>query len=148
MAIVIYGNGISDIKGRIGGIVHQKLGASLGIRRHVVPSIQSTNSLQSSNIHSVKVSTAWQALTPVQKNAWNNVSPSYPSYNRYGVAFTLNGYQLFYKINKRNALFGVPLITVPYTYSLINTYVVNVQNIDYNNHIFNITFPVFTPNSL
>jgi hypothetical protein len=148
MAIVIYGDGITEIKGRVGGIVHQKMGSSFGIRRHSIPTVQDSYNHNWQNVNCAQVGTAWKNLSVAQQTVWNNVAPGYPHFNRFGVATPINGFQLFFKINKRMAIFSLPFITVPTTYTLIPTHITTVDNVDWTNHIFNVHYDSFTANSL
>jgi hypothetical protein len=46
------------------------------------------------------------------------------------------------------ALFDAPFIIVPAAYLIITTAIVDVANIDYSGHTFNVTYPSYTYGSL
>jgi hypothetical protein len=140
MGIVIYGGGVDQIKGKVGGVVHQKLGSSLSVRKLAIPTANNSAALSSSQHHASVLATTWANLTGAQKLDWHTKSSGYPATNRYGVTITLNGYQLFWKINKVLLTVGANIVTTPSVYSLQPALVYDVANVDYGNHHFIMTF--------
>jgi len=118
MAIVLYGSIIEQIKGRVGGAVFQKLGASLGVRAYSTFKPSSSQLAQTKRHQMNQVAAGWRALTPAKKLLYQTYAPNYPVFNRYGAPIVLNGYQLFSKINKRLLSFGIGMSTNPGAYSV------------------------------
>jgi hypothetical protein len=117
MAIVKYSSLVNQVIGKVGGVVFQKMGQSLGVRsiRSYRPSgstIAGSNRFVMNTLAAV-----WQSLTILQKQAWQTVSSGYTMYNRYGQVIVLTGYQLFFYINKVKLLYYTGVTTAAPSYS-------------------------------
>ena len=115
MAIIQYSGLVNKIIGKVGGVVFQKMGQSLGVRGHMhhKPSNTTVNSLNRFNF--ARVASAWGVLTPSQKAAWVAAQASFTFYNRYGTVIQLNGYQFFQYIQKVGLLTGLAFNITPQT---------------------------------
>jgi hypothetical protein len=139
MGIVLYGGGVDQIKGKVGGSVFQKMGQSLGVRGYR-SNCTSNSSLARNRRFSMNVlAQAWTNLSSVQRNSWISAAPTYPAFNRYGAAIVLSPYQLFVKINKRQLVFGGSLILSAINYNIEHYLSFNMSPINYGTNHLDIT---------
>lgn len=133
MAILKYGSLVSEIRGKLNNSIFQRCGQTLSIRNN--PSkLQVRNPFgQNSRNNMSAVSSVWRSLSSNQRTAWLYAAPTYPTFDRFGVATVLTAYQLFVYVNKPLALAGYGLIT---------------DAINYNPPVLtNATFEEITPSS-
>jgi hypothetical protein len=106
MAVAKYGALVTEVKGSISGITFQKMGQSLGIRAN--PSHKAPNSTYALNsrMKLCTLASFWRGLTPAQKDAWSTQAATYPSFDKFGNAKIMTGYQLFQYINRVKQLYN------------------------------------------
>ncbi|RME51998.1 hypothetical protein D6783_06130 [Candidatus Woesearchaeota archaeon] len=122
MAKVIFGGGVSEIRGSIAGQVFSRNGSGAYIRNRVTPVNPQSASQSGVRQNLGAIATAWKDLTEQQRNAWKAAAAGgFTQRDSLGNAFQLSGQQLFMKLN--TALFaagstGVTLTDPPAEVSL------------------------------
>jgi len=101
MAIVQYGNGVSQILGKIAGNVYSKNRYSTYIRNKTSPVQPRTEYQLNQRAVFAAISATWRSLTPAQQLGWNSAASSktFVITNRFGNAVSLSGATLFNQLN-------------------------------------------------
>jgi hypothetical protein len=121
MAVVRYGNTVTELKGAVQGAIFQKCGQSLSMRskldQRVSGSVKSVNVRNQFRI----ISGAWRSLTPVQRATWFQYAPTYPFTDKFGSPFVATAYQVFMSLNRNMLSIGQSLVLTcaPYAPSAI-----------------------------
>jgi len=106
MASVKYGAIITSMKGKIGGIVFQG-GASGEIAKlDAVAASAKLTKADAGRVFPTKsvialVSGSWRNLTAAQRLSWTTGAVNFPAINKFGVAYTPKGYQVFMRLNSQ-----------------------------------------------
>jgi hypothetical protein len=100
MGLVKYGTSITEIKGKVGGVVYQKIGTTSVVRTKAHHSPTLSQAGVSSRSDFSKLVAIWLNLTPVQKASWHAYAHTIPATNKFGVTITLNAYQAFMFVNR------------------------------------------------
>lgn len=139
MAGIKYSSLVTEIKGKLGNTVFQRMGKSFGVRSQ--SSSNYTNSIwaqQWRNSFNLCVN-QWNILSSADKQLWVNMAPSWPATNRFGVSITLSGFQLFMQINTlllytEYDLILIPssFITLPQPTCLVSPYMISAQHFVWN----------------
>lgn len=100
MSIVLYGNGITDQRGSVGGNTHSRSKFGATIRTKTSPIQQRTTHQRASRAQLTNVTNRWSnVLTPPQRAQWNAFALTQPTTNRFGNIAYLSGQQWFNKLN-------------------------------------------------
>lgn len=106
MAVIQFGSIVTQGAGKIGGSVIARGRSGQVLKNKGYPIIRRGEVNQPSRSKLASVSSLWGGLTSVQRSAWEAVALSQTRYNRFGVAYTPTGYQLFCELNMNLSSFG------------------------------------------
>lgn len=113
MAKVIFGNGVSEISGKIAGNVFSRNANGAFIRNRVNPTNPKTGRQISVRASLSTVSSAWRGLTDAQRQAWTDAAPLFPYQDRLGQTKTYTGQQLYCRLNQTIVQVGGTMINTP-----------------------------------
>jgi len=102
MAVTLFGGGVSDMRGSIGGTTFTRTKAGSISRQRVKPTNPQTTFQTDQRSILTELSQAWgQVLTQAQRDAWAVFGVNFPSTNKLGQAVILSGIQAFSRIGAR-----------------------------------------------
>lgn len=136
MGIVIYGGGVTQIKGRVGGAVFQVAGQTKSVRVMKMHKPASSQTGKNARHHLSVLASAWQSLSLGQQSSFDSAADTWPAVNRYGIAIILTGYQLFVLLNKRMALINAPLFSSCNNFAVASLPNISFDDIDYGTSQF------------
>lgn len=119
MAKVLYGEMISDMRGKLNGTVHSKNRSGQYMRTKVSP-VNPQTSFQANVRSSFAFFTQnWRALTAAQRASWNAVVDQFQKINVFGKSFKVTGANLYIGLNRNIATIAGTAITSPPTPSTV-----------------------------
>lgn len=111
MASVIFGGGVSEIRGSIAGQVFGRNANGATIRNRTTP-VNARSSRQVAVRNNLAgVASSWRTLTDAQRDGWIAAAPSFPYTNRLGQPSVYTGQQLFNTLNMGLVSIGEAVIT-------------------------------------
>jgi hypothetical protein len=111
MARVLYGDIVTELKGKLNGHVFQPIGSSFAVRSYKIQQKNKSASGQKKRTIWAETAALWNTLTPTQQQSYHDHAYTYPTYDKFGVKVTLNRYQMFMLINYILVQFNFPIIT-------------------------------------
>ena len=112
MAVIIHGTGISDARGKVGGVVFSRSPAGAILRTRVKPCNPATTIQNVRRGFVAYLTRAWSSvLTAIQRSAWNDYAAGTPMTNKLGQSILLSGLSMFLRTNSLLKLAGAPLRT-------------------------------------
>lgn len=113
MARVQFGALITEITGSIGGFTFQKNSSGNVIRLRPTGKKKQSDKQTAQQAQLTSVLSAWQNLTFVQKQLWNDYAFLYPKTNAYGQTKSVTGLNWFTSINQNLKLISQPQVQEP-----------------------------------
>lgn len=106
MASVKYGVIVTEIKGKVGGTTF-KGGLGAPCMQTTIDGVRDSAKLTKADAGRVintltltaEIAGEWRKLTDAQRESWRTGAVNYPSYNKFGSAYTPSGYQVFMTLN-------------------------------------------------
>jgi hypothetical protein len=108
MARVLYSASISEFKGSVKGNTFQRNSSGTIVKGRNLQRFSSSKDQTEAQNRLGRVSSLWNALSPVYKNNWQNDAPFYTRYDFYGRSKKLSGFQWFQLCNNNMLLCGQP----------------------------------------
>jgi len=108
MASIIYGGGVSAIRGSIGGITYSKNANGAYAKAKSQPANRNSDSQQDNRNTFGAVARKWKDLTDSQQKSFIDQVKSFPYIDRNGQSSFYTGFQLFVKVNSQLNLLGLP----------------------------------------
>lgn len=99
MALVKFGAGVSEMRGKEGGVVYSKNAGGNYIKTKVTPTNPQTGYQTAARSRLQGISQSWKDLTEVQKNAWDALGAQVMRVNVFGDSLPYTGYTLFMRLN-------------------------------------------------
>lgn len=100
MALIMFGGGIADARGSIGGNTISRSAAGATMRTRRIPITRRTNGQQLARTRASHVSARWSSdLTQTQRDGWATHAASVPHTNKLGQSITLTGFQEYVRVN-------------------------------------------------
>ena len=112
MARILFGGGVAQIRGSIGGTTYSKNANGAYARNRSQPANRNTLAQQGVRNIFGSIARRWKALTLSQQASFIDLAASYPYVNSVGLSSVLTGFQLFQKVNSQLALVGSPQINM------------------------------------
>ena len=112
MARILFGGGVAQIRGSIGGTTYSKNANGAYARNRSQPANRNTLAQQGVRNIFGSIARRWKELTSSQQASFVDLSASYPYVNSVGLSSVLTGFQLFQKVNSQLALVGSPQISM------------------------------------
>lgn len=101
MATVKFSAIVSDVRGKVGGVVFSRGVNGSYIRKWAKGANRNTASQQiKRNTFSTYVG-KWRGLSPIEKQSWKDATALFTQRNRVGDIVQLSGYQLYLRTNLR-----------------------------------------------
>lgn len=121
-ATVQFGAMVTDLKGSTGGHTFKgnTSGTSLQTKINRSASGKAGGKVTTNNaarlinplINTGINATQWRSLSDADRSTWVAAAPNFPFLNKYGVAYTPSGFQLYMSVNNNLLGIGLPAITV------------------------------------
>jgi hypothetical protein len=106
MARILFGGGVAQIRGSIGGTTYSKNANGAYARNRSQPANRNTLAQQGVRNIFGSIARRWKELTLSQQASFIDLASSYPYVNSVGLSSVLTGFQLFQKVNSQLALVG------------------------------------------
>lgn len=115
MAKINFGPVVNDARGKTAGIVYSKNRSGAYVRTKVTPTNPRTLAQVTARSYLTTFAQAWSGvLTAAERAAWATFATTYPTTNIFGNALTLNGLNMYVRINTVLSQIGAtPLILPP-----------------------------------
>lgn len=114
MASVVFGGGVSEIRGSIGGQVFAKNANGSYIRNRTAPVNPRTTRQVTVRNNLAGVANGWRDLDDAQRNSWIAATPNFPYTNREGQSKLYTGQQLYNTLNMSLVSIGqLPIFNAP-----------------------------------
>lgn len=114
MSLVLYGNGVVDNRGSVGGSTYSRSRAGATIRAKTSPTQWKSDLRQQAKGKLATISQQWaNILTDAERVAWNSFALITPSTNVFGQTTYLSGQSWFCKCNVNLLNAGATLLTAP-----------------------------------
>jgi len=115
MAKILFGDGITDARGKTGGSVYTKNRYGAVRRRKVSPTQPRTSFQMAVRAHFATLTQGFRALTASQIAAWNAATANFAKTNVFKQAKHLTGHALYIALNRNLQTIGASLISDPPT---------------------------------
>lgn len=113
MALIKFGGGILEMRGKIGGNVYSKNRYGNYVRQGTIPVNPNSSRQAAVRADMASIVSAWtETLTAVQRAAWEVYAAAINFVNQLGETITLTGYNHFVRCNISRLNNGVPLTAV------------------------------------
>lgn len=99
MALVKYGVAVSELSGKVGGVIFANSGRGSYCKKFTQPVNPRTVDQLNSRGTIFQLSQFWKDLDVDQRAGWNNLAAEYPVYNRLGEPIYISGNALYIKCN-------------------------------------------------
>ena len=111
MALILFGNGVADIRGSINGTTFARNKAGAYARNRTKPVNPNTVSQSANRNRFATQAAQWTALTNTEQDTWNFLAAGATRINRLGQPYTPSGRQLFLESANNMNLAGLPILT-------------------------------------
>lgn len=111
MALIKFGAGISEMRGKEGGVIYSRNAYGSYIKSKVSPVNPQSNTQQLQRQQMGNLSQAWAGLTAEQKAGWVNLGSQVTRVNRFGDTTYYTGFAMFMRLNRNLVLCGQTALT-------------------------------------
>jgi hypothetical protein len=113
MALVKYGLGIAELRGKQAGTVFSRNTYGGYMRQKVSPVQPRTSAQLLVRTQLATVAQAWRGLLQTQRDQWNLIAPTYSRTDVFGNRTPLTGFNLYGMLNRMRQVLGLALLTTP-----------------------------------
>lgn len=119
MALVKFGAGVSEMRGKEGGVIYSRNAYGSYIKQKVSPVNPQTSHQNAQRALMGNLAQAWTTLTAGEKASWVNLGEQVTRVNVFGDTTYYTGFSLFMRLNRNLSVVGVsaidnaPTIDVP-----------------------------------
>ena len=106
MALVKFGGGVSEMRGKEGGNIFSRNAYGAYIKQKVSPTNPNTTKQQVQRSLMGNLAQAWANLTAGQRAAWDNLGSQVTRVNVFGDQTTYTGFALFMRLNRNLTAIG------------------------------------------
>lgn len=99
MALVKFGGGVAEMRGKQGGVIYSRNAAGAYIKTKVTPVNPQTSYQQAVRAMLQGISQSWKTLTEAQKDGWDTLGAQVTRINVFGDSLPYTGYALFMRLN-------------------------------------------------
>ena len=110
MALIKFGAGISEMRGKEGGVIYSRNAYGAYQKAKVSPTNPQTGAQQLQRSLMAQASQKWAGITPAEKASWDNLGAQATRVNRFGDITSYTGFGMFMYCNRNVALTGEPMI--------------------------------------
>ena len=111
MALVKFGAGVSEMRGKEGGVIYSKNAYGSYMKTKVSPTNPQTKYQQDVRAVLQGIASSWKDLTQTQKDNWKDLGAQVERVNRFGDITNFTGFTLFMKLNLNIITVGGSAIT-------------------------------------
>jgi hypothetical protein len=111
MAIIKFGAGISEMRGKEGGIIYSRNAFGSYIKTKVSPINPNSQNQQTQRGLMGNLAHAWSTLSAANKASWENLATQVTRTNRFGDQASYTGFSLFMRLNRNLSAVGVAMIS-------------------------------------
>jgi hypothetical protein len=101
---------ISDIRGKVGGVVFQGGQSGLVARQKTTPINKRTSAQTRAKTDLYNIQQDWMTLTDQQRDNWNLFAATYPKQQKFNPTKYINGQQYFIKYNTYRKSYNLPVL--------------------------------------
>lgn len=112
MALVKFGAGVSEMRGKEGGVVYSRNAYGAYIKQKVSPVNPQTNKQLTQRGLMGNLAQLWSSLTSGEAAAWDNLGAQVTRINRFGDSTIYTGFSLFMRLNRNLSVVGEDPLTV------------------------------------
>lgn len=112
MALVKFGAGVSEIRGKEGGVIYSRNAYGAYMKAKVSPVNPQTAKQQAQRALMGNLAQSWQTLTPAEKAAWENLGEQVTRINVFGDSTTYKGFGIYMRLNRNLSVVGESALTV------------------------------------
>jgi hypothetical protein len=106
MALIKFGAGVSEMRGKEGGVIYSRNAYGSYIKTKVSPiNPQTTNQMTQRTLMG-NLSQTWSTLDAGEKGSWDNLGSQVTRVNRFGDNTTYTGFSIYCKLNRNIVLSG------------------------------------------
>lgn len=113
MARILYGGGVTAIRGSIGGLTFQNNTSGNIVRARPHLSKASTKKQSATHVQLQTLQHAWQQITSDQQEAWNTYGTTWTKINKFGQVKTLTGSNWFVSVNFMRLAMSLSILADP-----------------------------------
>lgn len=113
MALVKFGAGVSEMRGKEGGVVYSRNAYGSYIKTKVSPVNPNTSKQQTQRALMGNLAQLWSTLSGAQVAAWDALGDEVTRVNRFGDSTNYKGFGLFMRLNRNLSAIGVSAIETP-----------------------------------
>ena len=106
MALVKFGAGVSEIRGKEGGVIYSRNAYGAYMKTKVTPVNPQTQHQLDQRTLMGNLSQAWAGLATADKASWENLGAQVTRVNRFGDTTYYTGFGIFMKLNRMVVLAG------------------------------------------
>lgn len=106
MALVKFGGGVSEMRGKEAGIIYSRNAYGSYVKQKVSPVNPQTSFQQDQRQMMGNLAQAWATLDAGEKAAWDNLGAQTTRINRFGDTTNYTGFAMFMKCNRNIVLTG------------------------------------------
>lgn len=106
MALVKFGAGVSEIRGKEGGVIYSRNAYGAYIKTKVSPVNPQTAFQQAQRALMGNLSSSWAQLSSAQKQGWDNLGAQVTRTNRFGDQTNYTGFALYMRLNRNLSIIG------------------------------------------
>jgi hypothetical protein len=110
MALVKFGAGISEMRGKEGGVIYSRNAYGSYIKTKVSPVNPQTAHQLSQRTLMGNLAQSWMALTGAKKAGWDSLGAQVTRINRFGDSTAYTGFSLYMRLNRNLVLASQPAI--------------------------------------
>lgn len=111
MALVKFGAGVSEMRGKEGGVIYSRNAFGSYIKTKVSPVNPQTSKQQVERGLMGNLASTWSTLSGAGKGAWDNLGAQVTRVNRFGDSTIYTGFALFMRLNRNLSTLGISAIT-------------------------------------
>ena len=112
-ALILFGGGVSDLRGSIGGTVFSRNSSGAYARNRTKPVNPNTTKQSTVRAFFAAISQTWRTLSEANRLTWNSLAPTFARLNRLGQSVPLTGFQLYQKCNSNlKSCSATPIVVI------------------------------------
>lgn len=112
MALVKFGAGVSEMRGKEGGVIYSRNAYGSYVKAKVSPVNPQTSHQTTQRGLMGALAQAWSGLSAAEKAGWNNLGEQVTRVNVFGDTTYYTGFSLFMRLNRNLSVAGVSAIDV------------------------------------
>lgn len=113
MAKVKYGAQVVNMSGKLGGQVYSHNASGAYVRNIGTIAVAPSAAILASQARFASCVAAWKLLSDAERTAWAAATVNYIQLNVFADPYTLNGFNLFMKVNNIRLMYGAAILSFP-----------------------------------